>query len=222
MGRALIERNVIPREEMSMARIRKYMEDNPDAAKELRRTNRSYVFFRKVELSEKDEPVGAQGVSLTPGRSIAVDRFLHVYGTPFFIEGDLPIDFEVKRSPFRRLMIAQDTGSAIIGPARADIYFGAGDDAGKVAGRQRHPARFVMLVPKGIDPVAVGRTMPLPEPRPSAKIARLYPQPGAARPGGAAGVTSTDAAEPVLPRRKYKRGYLNAYERRLIRLKDRQ
>jgi membrane-bound lytic murein transglycosylase A len=73
-------------------------------------------------------------------------------------------------------MIAQDTGSAITGPARADLYFGAGPDAAKVSGRLRHPMRFVMLVPKSLDPVALGREMPLPDPRPSEKIAKLFPQ----------------------------------------------
>ena len=63
------------------------MDQNPDGANELRRQNRAYVFFREVQLSDKDEAVGAQGVPLTPGRSIAVDKALHVYGTPFFIEG---------------------------------------------------------------------------------------------------------------------------------------
>ncbi|UZE52396.1 MltA domain-containing protein [Rhodopseudomonas sp. P2A-2r] len=176
VGRVLIDRGIVPKEQMSMQRIRQYMEENPDAANELRRQNRSYVFFREVQLSDKDEAVGAQGVPLTPGRSIAVDKSLHVYGTPFFIEGDLPIDSEQSKTPFRRLMVAQDTGSAIVGPARADLYFGAGVEAGRVAGRMRHPARFVMLVPKSIDPVARGRTMPLPEDRPSAKIAKLFPQ----------------------------------------------
>jgi membrane-bound lytic murein transglycosylase A len=101
---------------------------------------------------------------------------LHVYGTPFFIEGELPIDSERSKTPFRRLMIAQDTGSAITGPARADLYFGAGTDAGKVSGRLRHNMRFVMLVPKSLDPIERARKMPLPDPRPSAKIARLFPQ----------------------------------------------
>ena len=128
----------------------------------MRRQNRSYVFFREVQLSDKDEAVGAQGVPLTPGRSIAVDKSLHVYGTPFFIEGELPIESERSKTPFRRLMIAQDTGSAIVGPARADLYFGAGADAGKVSGRLRHNMRFVMLVPKSLDPVARGRKMPVP------------------------------------------------------------
>jgi membrane-bound lytic murein transglycosylase A len=176
VGRILIERGIIPKEQMSMQKIREWMDQDPDGAKELRRQNRSYVFFREVQLSDKDEAVGAQGVPLTPGRSIAVDKALHVYGTPFFIEGELPIESEQSKTPFQRLMIAQDTGSAIVGPARADLYFGAGMDAGKVAGRLRHNMRFAILVPKSLDPVALGRKMPLPEARPSEKIAKLFPQ----------------------------------------------
>ncbi len=176
VGRILIERNIIPKDQMSMQKIREWMEQNPDGANELRRQNRSYVFFREVNLSDKDEPSGAQGVPLTAGRSIAVDKALHVYGTPFFIEGDLPIDSEQSKTPFRRLMIAQDTGSAIVGPARADLYFGAGAEAGKISGRFRHNARFVILVPNSLDPLARGRKMPVPDPRPSEKIAKLFPQ----------------------------------------------
>jgi membrane-bound lytic murein transglycosylase A len=176
VGRILIDRGIIPKEQMSMQKIREWMEQNPDGAQELRRQNRSYVFFREVALSDKDEAVGAQGVPLTPGRSIAVDKALHVYGTPFFIEGELPIDSAQSKTPFRRLMIAQDTGSAIVGPARADLYFGAGAEAGSVSGRLRHNMRFVILVPTSLDPVARGRRMPLPDERPSAKIAKLFPQ----------------------------------------------
>jgi len=175
VGRILIDRGIIPKEQMSMQKIREWMDQNPDGAKELRRQNRAYVFFREVSLSDKDEAVGAQGVPLTPGRSIAVDKSLHVYGTPFFIEGELPIESEQSKTPFRRLMVAQDTGSAITGPARADIYYGAGAEAGRISGRFRHNMRFVMLVPKSLDPAARGRKMPLPDPRPSEKIAKLFP-----------------------------------------------
>src|ERR1700739_3947346 len=73
-------------------------------------------------------------------------------------------------------MIAQDTGSAIVGPARADLYFGAGPDAGKNAGRVKNNMRFVMLVPKGLDPVARGKKLPVPDARPSEQIAKLFPQ----------------------------------------------
>ena len=217
VGRILIDRGIIPKEQMSMQRIREWMDQNPDGARELRRQNRAYVFFREVQLSDKDEAVGAQGVPLTPGRSIAVDKALHVYGTPFFIEGVLPIESEQSKTPFRRLMVAQDTGSAIVGPARADIYFGAGADAGRVSGRLRNNARFIILVPKSLDPAARGRNMPLPDPRPSEKIAKLFPQvdanatgaakpaknatPATAQPATAAAPTSTTsaAATPAVP-----------------------
>jgi membrane-bound lytic murein transglycosylase A len=195
VGRVLIERGIIPKEEMSMQRIRDWMEQNPDGANELRRQNRAYVFFREVQLSDKDEAVGAQGVPLTPGRSIAVDRSLHVYGTPFFIEGVLPIDSAQAKTPFHRLMIAQDTGSAITGPARADLYFGAGADAGKVSGRLKHSMHFVMLVPKTLDPVERGRKLPVPDPRPSERIAKLFPQTDPAKNQGTAPATVSAVAQ---------------------------
>nr|WP_083850278.1 MltA domain-containing protein [Rhodovulum sp. PH10] len=176
VGRVLIERGAIPRDEMSMARIHAWMLANPEAATEVRRQNRSYVFFRVVGLDDERGPIGAQGIRLTAGRSIAVDKLLHVYGTPFFISAALPIAGPDTSDPFRRTMIAQDTGSAIVGPARADLFLGAGDAAGAIAGRLRHPGYFAMLVPRGIDPVAAGARMPLPRPRPAAKA-----QAGAAR-----------------------------------------
>src|SRR6201999_4083465 len=176
IGRALVDRGIYTRDEISMQKIREWMEANPDGAKDVRRQNRSYVFFREVQLSDKDEAIGAQGIPLTPGRSIAVDKSLRVYGTPFFIAGDLPIESEKPRTPFRKLMIAQDTGSAIVGPARADLYFGAGPDAGKIAGRLKSNIRFVMLVPKSLDPVARAKKLPVPDARPSEQIAKLFPQ----------------------------------------------
>ncbi len=175
VGRWLIEKGFVPKDEMSMDRIRQWMSRNPEEAKELRRRNKSYVFFRETNLATNDEPVGAQGISLTPGRSIAVDRKLHTYGTPFFISGYLPIESLKPDTWFRRLMIAQDTGGAIVGPARADLYFGAGDDAESVAGRMRHNAKFVMLVPKELDPSADDDEVPLPRPRPEIPVADEQP-----------------------------------------------
>ena len=84
-------------------------------------------------------------------RSIAVDRTIWAYGLPFWIDAELPWADETPR-PFRRLMIAQDTGSAIVGAARADLYFGGGDAAGERAGAIRHPAEFVVLLPQGDGP----------------------------------------------------------------------
>jgi membrane-bound lytic murein transglycosylase A len=121
LGRVLIERGLVPREEMSLQRIREWLHDNPEGARMVRRENRQVVFFRIVGLNGDTEALGAQGIPLTAGRSIAVDKTLHVYGTPFFIEADVPQAGGLSESSFRRLMIAQDTGSAIVGPARADL-----------------------------------------------------------------------------------------------------
>jgi membrane-bound lytic murein transglycosylase A len=147
-----------------MQRIRDWMAANADMAKDVRRQNKSYVFFRITDLATEDEAIGAQGVPLVPGRSIAVDRSLHAYGTPFFISADLPIANDKGGTKFRRLMFAQDTGSAIVGPARADIYFGAGAEAARMAGRIRNAGQFMMLIPRELDPVAA-RAVPLPPER---------------------------------------------------------
>jgi membrane-bound lytic murein transglycosylase A len=167
VGRVLIQRNLIPKDEMSMERIRQWMQANPDAAKDVRRQNKSYVFFRITDLSTEDEAIGAEGAPLVPGRSIAVDHALHIYGTPFFIAADLPLTNDRGGMKFRRLMIGQDTGSAIVGPARADIYFGAGDEAARMAGRIKNSGDFIMLLPRNLDPVEAGSDTPLPPERPS-------------------------------------------------------
>jgi membrane-bound lytic murein transglycosylase A len=168
VGRILVERGIMTKDQVSMQSIRQWMEAHPSQGKDIRRQDQSYVFFRVTGLGSEDEPVGNEGVPLTPGRSIAVDRSLHVYGTPFFIAADLPIADDTATTKFRRLVIAQDTGSAIVGPARADIYFGAGTEAARVAGRIKNPGRFFMLVPRALDPVSAGRDTPLPLRRPNA------------------------------------------------------
>ena len=179
LSRILIERNVIPREEISPERIRDWVRANRQSTEELLRQNRSFMFFRIVGLSDDRRPVGlqeiprereaigAQGIPLTAGRSIAVDNMLHVYGTPFFIDADLPLTDEKRGVRFDHLMIAQDTGSAIVGPARADIFWGAGDRAGQLASHVHHPGNFAMLVPRELDPVAAGARMPLPPQKPA-------------------------------------------------------
>lgn len=156
VGRLLIERGIVPRDEMSMDRIRAFMEADPEAGRALRRENPSYVFFKALDLPPEAGAMGAQGVPLTAGRSIAVDRHLHSYGSPVFVEADLPLSAPGSAEPFRHLTIAQDTGSAIRGPARADLYLGAGREAGSRAGRIRHPGGFTLLVPRLAPPPAAG------------------------------------------------------------------
>jgi peptidoglycan lytic transglycosylase A len=169
VGRYLIDKGYISKEEMSMDRIRQWMDANPEEAKRLRRTNRSYVFFQETDLGERTAIEGAQGVNLTPLRSLAVDKSIHVYGTPIWIDAELPLRTETPDTPLRKLMIAQDTGSAIVGPARADIFFGAGEELGHVAGRIKQHGQFVMLVPRTV--MLTGEDsgapeIPLPQPRP--------------------------------------------------------
>ncbi len=174
IGRVLIERGQLTKGQVSMQSIRRWMEAHPDEAKDVLRQNKSYVFFRVTGLSNEDEAVGAEGVPLVPGRSIAVDRALHTYGTPFFIDANLPIANDKATTEFRRLVVAQDTGSAIVGPARADLYFGAGNEAARMAGRIKNSGRFYMLLPRALDPVEAGRDMPLPlEPAKATGLAGL-------------------------------------------------
>jgi membrane-bound lytic murein transglycosylase A len=174
VGRELIDRGIIARQDMSMDRIRQWMDANPAEGKELRDKNRSYVFFEKTPLAPNTQIVGAQGVPLTPLRSVAVDKSLHIYGTPIWIDANLPLESEEPSTPFRRLVIAQDTGSAIVGPARADIFFGAGSQVEHVAGRLKDHGEFVMLVPNSV--ALKGDSgppdIPLPSPRPPAIATR--------------------------------------------------
>ncbi len=169
VGKFLIDRGIVSKEEMSMDKIREFMEANPDEGKELRRKNRSFVFFQETPLGTHDECIGAQGVPLTPGRSLAVDKRVHIYGTPVWIDAELPIESEKPETKFRHLLFAQDTGSAIVGPARADIYFGHGEEISHIAGRIKQNGQFVMLAPKSvaISGTAVATNVPLPKPRPA-------------------------------------------------------
>ena len=119
-----------------------------EAGLALLRRNESFIFFRlDTEAPPQAGPIGAQGLRIHPLRSIAVDRALWPYGTPFALEATLPWESETP-TPFRRLVVAQDTGSAIVGPARADLFFGAGEEAGRRAGDIRHAADFVALLPR--------------------------------------------------------------------------
>jgi membrane-bound lytic murein transglycosylase A len=174
VGRIMIDDGLCKPEDMSLDRIRDYMEANPKEGEALRLKNRSYVFFSETPLKPNEEPLGAQGIALTPGRSIAVDPSIHVYGTPIWIDARFPLTSDVPQDKFQHLMVAQDTGSAIRGAARADIYFGHGEDVPHIAGRIKQFGKFVMLVPKGVavDGSAPEKLkVPLPLPRPKDIVA---------------------------------------------------
>jgi len=196
VGKFLVDRGIVSKEEMSMDKIRDFMEANPEEGKELRRKNRSFVFFQETPLGAHDECIGAQGVPLTPGRSLAVDKHIHVYGTPIWIEAELPIDSEKPETKFHRLLFAQDTGSAIVGPARADIYFGHGEEISHIAGRIKQYGRFVMLVPLSVavsgTTVMAATSVPLPKPRPQMTVT-----------AAARAITATTASVPAPLRKRH-------------------
>lgn len=147
IGRLLIERGAIAPDAMSMAAVKAWLRADAARGCALMEENRSYVFFRALDAQEgRDGPRGAQGVTLTPGRSLAVDTAYHPLGLPIFVTADGLMT--ERGQPFRRLMIAQDVGSAIRGPERGDIFWGTGEEAGAIAGSTRHKARFSVLLPK--------------------------------------------------------------------------
>ncbi|MFV3075105.1 murein transglycosylase A [Niveispirillum fermenti] len=146
IGRELVARGALTREEVSMQSIRAWLEAHPGEAKALLDTNPSFVFFRQLE---GEGPVGAQGVALTPGRSLAVDRSFIAYGVPVWLEAQDPLAADTR---IRRLMVAQDTGGAIRGPVRGDVFWGHGPEAEQRAGLMKSQGRYWLLLPRGVTP----------------------------------------------------------------------
>jgi len=146
IGRLLVERGALASGAASMQGVKAWLRADTERGQRLMAENKSYVFFRALSVEEgRDGPLGAQGVALTPGRSLAVDAAYHALGTPVFVTAPelMPPD----GSAFRRLMIAQDVGSAIRGPERGDIFWGSGEAAGAIAGITKQGARFIVLLP---------------------------------------------------------------------------
>lgn len=148
IGGLLVERGVFSRDRMSMQAIRRWMLENPAEARELMWENESFVFFREAKLEDASlGALGAQHVQLTPRRSLAVDRSFWMFGTPVWLETAIPVPRDAGIQTFRQLMIAQDTGSAIKGLARGDVYWGSGDDASFTAGHMKSPGIMSVLLP---------------------------------------------------------------------------
>lgn len=145
IGRWLVERGELALHQASMQGIRQWASENSSRLQELLGANPSYVFFRELPATGQG-PIGALGVPLTTGRSIAVDPRFIPLGAPVFLDTTRPLSAE----PLQRLMLAQDTGGAIKGVVRADFYWGAGQQAGEQAGRMRQQGRMWVLLPKGM------------------------------------------------------------------------
>lgn len=147
IGKVLVERGALTREEVSAPAIRKWLRENPDQARSIMQHNDSYVFFH-VEPEVAGGPVGAQNVPLIPERSLAVDTAFIPLGMPLWLDTALPASLYGRSERYQRLMVAQDKGSAILGAIRGDVFFGFGDRAEDLAGHMNSEGRFIALVPK--------------------------------------------------------------------------
>jgi membrane-bound lytic murein transglycosylase A len=140
VGREMVRRGLLAASRVSAQAIAHWVRAHPEVGRKLLWTNPSYVFFRKLHLAAKLGPIGAMRVPVTAGRSLAVDPRYVPLGAPVWVSIG-------GRHPIRRLMVAQDAGSAIKGPWRADVFVGSGPKAGQIAGRMRDPGRMYMLEP---------------------------------------------------------------------------
>ena len=147
IGRDLIARGILTRDEANAFGIRGWLAAHPKDAPEVMNKNTSYVFFRPLPppTSPDDGPPGAQAVPLTPGRSLAVDRSFLPLGVPIWLDAEDPM---APQTRLQRLMVAQDTGGAIRGPVRGDVFWGHGSDAAERAGRMRSSGRYWILLPR--------------------------------------------------------------------------
>lgn len=151
IGKLLIERGEIDPQTVSMQSIRAWLAAHPDEVDEVLWHNRSYIFFREAPVEGFGDdlslgPIAAAKVPLVAGRSLAVDRMIHTFGFPLFIHSQTLTHMDAGQ-PFQRLMLALDTGTAIVGPARGDIFTGSGDASGERAGGVRNDADFFVLLP---------------------------------------------------------------------------
>jgi membrane-bound lytic murein transglycosylase A len=153
IGRDLIEIGALTRDEVSLQTIRAWLQAHPRDAAAIMARNRSYIFFQEhPELAAADGPLGAQGVPLTAGRSLAVDRRYVPLGVPLWLETSVPAP--EGPAPLRRLMVAQDTGGAIKGVVRGDVFWGGGERAEAVAGRMKSTGRYAVLLPRALVPTS--------------------------------------------------------------------
>lgn len=143
VGRCLIDRGALKLDQVDATTIRDWLEAHPDQADAVLACNPSYVFFTLRDSTSP--PLGSLHVPLTAERSVAVDPAYVPLGTPVYVDTTLPGTSPV---PFQQLMLAQDTGGAIKGPGRMDVYFGEGDEAGRLAGAMKQPGRSWLLLPR--------------------------------------------------------------------------
>jgi peptidoglycan lytic transglycosylase A len=146
VGRVLIDDGQLTADEMSLKSLKRWLKSDKDRAKPVMWKNKSYVFFKELSGAQARAPLGVESIPLQPGRSLAVDTSYYAIGTPIYVDAP-KIKHATKSGVFRRLMVAQDVGSAIKGTERGDIYFGSGDKAGRLAGITKQPGHLYALLP---------------------------------------------------------------------------
>jgi membrane-bound lytic murein transglycosylase A len=145
IGKVLIEMGELKKEDVTLFTIKDWLKENPTRLPEIFAKNPSYIFF-ELRDNQANGPLGSLNVALTPKRSIAVDRNVIPLGAPVWLQTILPNE---TLSPFNKLMLAQDTGGAIKGHVRADVFWGRGDEAEKMAGLMKQQGKIFVLLPKG-------------------------------------------------------------------------
>ena len=189
IGRVMIDRGLLPEGGATMQTIRAVLAARPGIVREILNANRSYVFFRERPMGDPAlGPAAAGGVPLVPMRSLAVDRAFIGLGTPIHLQTRLPT------GDFAGVVMAEDAGSAIIGPARGDLFIGTGAEAGEIAGRVKALAVMTLFLPKGITPGARDSTAPLAETTPAHRSAGHGAPRGGQSGGGEASEALSDAA----------------------------
>jgi membrane-bound lytic murein transglycosylase A len=140
IGRRFVEEKLVTPEKMSMQWLRAWLQAHPKQAAEVMQRNKSYIFFSLEKA--KEQVKGAEGTALSPQHSVAIDPTYMTYGMVLYLETHFP-----NGKPFNTMVVAQDTGSAIKGPLRADLYTGAGENAAELAGLLKSQAHFYALLP---------------------------------------------------------------------------
>ena len=144
IAKVLIDKGVMTKDNASMQHIRKYLESHPSQIDNVLNKNKSFVFFKAQKAKDA---LGSQGVPLTPGYSLAIDKKWVPMGAPIWLNTTSPDKKAEKDNKFQRLMVAQDTGGAIKGMVRGDVYWGAGEKATTIAGMMKNKGHYWLLLP---------------------------------------------------------------------------
>lgn len=150
VGMELVRRGLYQPSQVSAHTIRTWVDSNPEAGRQLLWTNPSFIFFQRVDVPAALGPLGALHLPVTPGRSLAVDPAVVPLGAPVWVETS-------GNPPLHRLMVAQDIGTAIKGPGRADVFIGSGFRAGEIAGRMHDDGRMIVLLPTDVQEASLPR-----------------------------------------------------------------